>query len=140
MAFGFRVAEVERAAQGLKRIIIGLLKLRQGAAELGRALLDEFLQIPLVIPVLKNQPAMLQGAAHAHEELILFKRLQDVVVSTAPDRFQGCGNVVNRRDHNHRDFVVRDAEPVQELDAVHLGHDHVAQDQVGPKFAKLILG
>src|SRR2546425_11063098 len=41
VAFGFRVAEVERAAQGLKRIIIGLLKLRQGAAELGRALLDK---------------------------------------------------------------------------------------------------
>src|SRR5712664_1646659 len=37
---------------------------------------------------------------------------------------------MNRGDHDYRDFRVVLAKPLQELDTVHLWHDHVAQHQV----------
>src|SRR6184192_1118910 len=39
-----------------------------------------------------------------------------------------------------RDIRVKLAHPFQKLDAVHLRHDHVAQDQVGPGALDVLLG
>lgn len=73
---------------------------------------------------------MLKSAAHAEEELILFEGLEDVIVGAAADGFESGGNVVNGCDHDHRDFGVIFAEPIEKFDAVHFGHDHVAKDEI----------
>ncbi len=83
---------------------------------------------------------MLQGAADAEEELIFFEGLQDVVVGAATDGFEGGGNVVDGGDHDHGHFGVILPEPVEEFDAVHFRHDHVAQDQVRCDALDLVLG
>src|SRR5438445_1771071 len=83
---------------------------------------------------------MLQRAPHTQEKLIFLKRLQDVVVSSPAYGLQRRGNIVNRCDHDHRNFRVILAKPFQELDAVHFRHDHVAQHQVWSCPLDLILG
>ena len=70
------------------------------------AFFDELLQIALVIAVFRDQPAMLQRAADAEEKLILFERLQDVVVGAAANGFESGGDVVDGGDHDHRNFGV----------------------------------
>ena len=82
---------------------------------------------------------MLQRAAHAKKELVFFKGLEDVVIGAAADGFEGRGNVVNRSDHDHRHFRIVLAHPFEEFEAIHLRHDHVAQDQVGSDFLHLLL-
>src|SRR6266436_901039 len=82
---------------------------------------------------------MLEGSPNAQEKLIFFKWLEDVVVGTAANGFQGCGNVVDCRDHDHRHFRIVLPHPFQQPDTVHLRHDHVAQDQVGRYFLNLVL-
>ena len=42
-------------------------------------------------------------------------------------------------DHDHGDFGIVLAHPFEQLDAVHLGHDHVAQDEIGRGFLDLLL-
>src|SRR6266478_1244611 len=70
------------------------------------ALFHQLLEISLIRAVFHDQAAMLQGAPDAEEKLVLLKRLQNIVVSAPPYGLQGCGNVVNRGDHNYRDFRV----------------------------------
>src|SRR5208282_1158861 len=73
---------------------------------------------------------MLKSAADAEEELVFLERLEDVVVSAAPDGFQSCGNVMDGGNHDDGDFGVIFAKPIKQLDTVHFGHDHVAQHEV----------
>src|SRR5437763_99344 len=60
---------------------------------------------------------MLEGPSNAEEKLILFKGLEDVIVGSAANGFQGCGNVVDGRDHDDRYFriVLRSEEHTSEL-------------------------
>ncbi len=139
MAFGFGVLEVERAAEGFEGVIVGLLELRERAGKLGGALFDELLEVALVGAVFHDQAAMLQGAADAEEELVFLKGLEDVVVSAAADGFQSGRNVVDGGDHDNGNFRIVLAEPIEEFDAVHLGHDHVAEDEIGGEALDLVL-
>ena len=82
---------------------------------------------------------MLEGPSNAEEKLIFFKWLEDVVVGSAANGFEGCGNVVDCRDHDHRHFRVVLPHPFQQPDSVHLRHDHVAQNQVGRYLLNLVL-
>ena len=130
MAFRLGVLQVERAAQSFQGIVVGLLQLLDRFREPRGAVLDLLLQISLILAVFVDKPPVLQGAADAEEELILFKGLQDVIVSAAADGFERRRNVVNRRDHDYGHIGIEFAHPFQQLDAVHLRHNHVAQNQV----------
>ena len=80
VAFGFGVLQVQRAAQGLQRVVIGLLELLESALELRRPLFDQLFEIALIVPILEDQAPVLERAPHAQIELVFFKGLQDVVV------------------------------------------------------------
>ena len=107
--------------------------------ELRGAFFDELLEIALVGAVFHHQAAMLQRAANAEEKLVFLKRLEDVVVGAAANGFEGRGNVVDGGDHDHRDFGIVLAQPVEQFDAVHFRHDHVAQDEIGRDALDLVL-
>src|SRR5580704_13834422 len=139
VAFGFRVFEVQGAAQGLEGIVVGLLEFGVLRGELGGAFFDELFEVALVGSVFHDQAAVLQSAANAEEELIFLKGLEDVIVSAAANGFESGGNIVDGGDHDHRDFGIVLTKPVQELDAIHLGHDHVAQNEIGCDALDLVL-
>ena len=101
MAFGFGVLGVQRAAQGFERVVVGLLEILQGDGKLLRAFGDQMLEIALVGAVFEHQAAMLQRAANAQIKLIFFEWLQNVVVSAGANGFEGDGNIVHGRDHDH---------------------------------------
>ena len=52
---------------------------------------------------------MLQGASYAVEELVLFERLQNIVVSTATDRFEGGLDIVDGGNHDDGNLGVKGA-------------------------------
>ena len=131
MALGFRVLQVQRAAKGLQSVVVRLFELVESLLEPRGAIFHLLLEIALIFSVFVDEPTMLQRAAHAQEKLVLFKRLQDVVVGAATDGFERRGDVVDRRDHNDGHVGVKLTHPFQKLDAIHLRHDHVAQNQVG---------
>ena len=72
--------------------------------------------------------------------MVFFERFQDVVVGPAANRFQRRGNIMDGGHHDDGNLRVELANPVQQLDAVHLRHDHVAQNQVWRLFLDQILG
>ena len=88
VAFGFSVFQVERPAQGLQRVVVGLFELLERALQLRGAFFHQFFQIALVIAIFQHQAAVFQGAADAQVKLVFFKRLQNVVVGAAADGFQ----------------------------------------------------
>ena len=73
---------------------------------------------------------MLERAANAEVQLIFFEGLQDVIVSAGANGFQSYGDIVHRGDHNHWDVGILIAEFGEQLEAVHFGHDNVAEDEV----------
>ena len=81
----------------------------------------------------------MERASNAEEELVFLERLENVVVGAAANGFEGGGDVVNGCDHDHRDFGVVFTEPVEELNTVHFGHDHVAEDKIGRGPCDLLL-
>ena len=83
---------------------------------------------------------MLQGAANAEEELILLKGLEDVIVGAAADGLESGGDVVNGGDHDDGNVGLGFANPFEELEAIHLGHDHVAKNEIGGEAEHLLLG
>ena len=136
VAFGFRVLCVQGAAQGLQRVIVGLFQVLQRDRKLLRALGDQLLQVALIRAILQHQVSMFQRAPHAQVELIFLEWLQNVVVRAGADGFERDRNVVHRRDHDHRDVRIVQAQLAQKLQAVHLRHHDVAQDQVERVFAE----
>ena len=86
VSFGFRVLQVQRAAECLERVVVGLLQFVMLGTQLRGALFDFAFQVLLVVPVLYNQTTMLQRPSHSMKQLVLFEGLQDVIVSPAPDR------------------------------------------------------
>jgi len=130
MAFGLGVLQVEGAAEGFESVVVGLLKLAQCASKLRGAFFDLVFELELVAAVFRDQAAMLKSAANAEEELVFFKGLEDVVIGTPADGFQCGGDIVDGGDHDHRDFGVIFSEPIEQFDAVHFRHDHVAQDEI----------
>ncbi len=139
MSFRFGVLQVQSASEGLKRVVVGLLEFHVLHGELRGALLDELFQVALIIAVFDDQPAVLKSASNAQKKLVLFEGLEDVVIGAAANGFQCCGNVMDCRDHDHRHFGIVLAHPFQQPDPVHLGHDHVAQHQVGRCLLDLVL-
>jgi len=107
--------------------------------ELCGAFLDKLFEVALVIAVFDDQTAVLQRSSNAQKELVFLERLEDVVIGAAANGLQGCGNVVDGRDHDHRYFRIVLPHPFEQPDAVHFRHDHVAQDQVGGRFLHLVL-
>src|SRR6516164_824129 len=100
MALGFRVLQVQRAAKGLQSVVVRLFELVESLLEPRGAIFHLLLEIALIFSVFVDKPAMLQRAAYAQKQLVLFKGLQDVVVGAATDGFERRGDVVDRRDHN----------------------------------------
>src|SRR5207302_4667713 len=92
MSFGFGILQVQRASESFEGIVVGLFEFHVLGGELRGALLDKLLQITLIIAVFDDQPAMLEGPPDSQKELILFKGLEDVIVGSAANGFEGCGN------------------------------------------------
>ena len=111
-------------------LVVRLFELVQRFLKARSAIFDLLFQIALVFSIFVDKPPVLQGAADAEEELVLFKGFQDVIVSAAADGFERRGDVVNCSHHNHGHVGIEFAHPFEKLDAVHLRHDHVAEDQV----------
>src|SRR5262249_4136087 len=99
MSFGFRVLQVERAAERFERVVVRLLKLCERSAQLRGAFFDQLLKISLIVAVFRNEAPVLQRPPDPEKQLILLKWLQNVVVGSAANRFEGRRDVVNGRDH-----------------------------------------
>ena len=80
VAFRLRVFGVQRAAQRLERVVVGLLEVLQRNRKLLRALRHQMFEIALIRAVLEHEAAMLQGAPDAQVQLVFLERLQNVVV------------------------------------------------------------
>src|SRR5438128_5367036 len=89
MPFGFGILQVKRASESFEGIVVRLFEFHVLGGELRGALLDKLLQITLIIAVFDDQPAMLEGSSNAEEKLIFFKWLEDVVVGSAANGFEG---------------------------------------------------
>jgi hypothetical protein len=126
VTFGFRVLQVQGAAKGFQSVVVGLLEFETFCFESSGTFLDFFLEIGLVVADFDDQAAVLKGALDAVVKLVFLERFQDVIVGTAADGFEGRGNVVDGGDHNNGYFWVEAVQPVEESDAVHLRHNHVA--------------
>ena len=85
VAFGFGVLQVQRAAQGFQRVVVGLFELLESALQLRGALFDLLFKSALVVAIFEDQVAVFQGAPHAQIELILFEGFQDVVVGASAE-------------------------------------------------------
>ncbi len=130
VAFGFGILEVERAAQGLQRFVVGFFELRKRVFQFGGALLHQAFEVFLVAAIFDDEAAMFERPANAHQQLVSFERFEDVVVGAAAHGFERRRNVVHRRDHDYRYVAVVRAQPGKQLQPVHFRHDHVAQDQI----------
>ncbi len=126
VAFGFGVFQVESAAQGFESVVVGLFELSERTGEFRGALLDLVLELELVTAVFRDEAAVLQSAANAKKELVFFEGFKDVVVGAPANGFESGGDVVDGCDHDHRYFRVVFTQPIEQFDAVHFGHDHVA--------------
>jgi hypothetical protein len=73
---------------------------------------------------------MFQGAAHGGQQLIAFKRLEQVVVSAFAHRGNGDADVLDGRYHHHRRLRLIDMQALQQADAVAVAHHHVGKHQV----------
>ncbi len=96
-------------------------------------------RLMLVILVFCDELAMLPGPPDSMEKLVLLEGFEDVVIGTAANGLKRGGDIVDGGDHDDGDFRVETAEPVKELDAIHLGHDHVAEDEVRRLLANKLL-
>ena len=130
MAFGFRVLGVQRAAQRLQRVVVGLFQVLQRDRKLLRALGDEMLQVALIRPVFEHQLPMFQRPPHAQVKLVLLEWLQNVVVRAGANGFKSDRNVVHGRDHDHGHVRIVQAQFAQQLQPVHFRHHDVAEDQI----------
>ena len=96
-------------------------------------------KVALVVPVLKHQVPVFERPPHAKIELVFFERLKDIVVRASPDRFERRREVVHRRDHDDRDVGVSLVQPLDQAEAVHFRHDHVAEDQIHRLLTEVLL-
>ncbi len=130
MAFCFCILQVQGAAERFQRVVVRLLELRNRHSELLRPFVHLLLQVQLVALVFQHQPPVLQRPPDSQEELVFLKRLQDVVISAAPDSLERGGNIMDCGHHDHGHLWIMASEPVKQLDAIHFRHDHVAQYKV----------
>jgi hypothetical protein len=139
VALGFRVLEVQGAAQRFESVVVGLREELERGGQFRSLLLDFLLEVELVILVFGDELAVLPGAADGMEELVLLERFEDVVIGAAANGLERGGDVVDGGDHNDGDFRVETSEPIEKLDAIHFRHDHIAEDEVRRLFADELL-
>jgi len=71
-----------------------------------------------------------QQSAHPGDELLECKRLRDVVVGAGVQAGDTIVDLVSRCEHQHRYPVAAAAKPPADVQAVHVGHQHVENDGV----------
>ena len=69
MAFRLGILQVERAAQSLQRVVVGLLELFEGAFELRRAFFNKLFEIALVVSIFKHQAPVFERAPDSQIEI-----------------------------------------------------------------------
>ena len=69
--------------------------------------------------------------AHAREQLGERERLDDVVVGAGIEPRDAVGDLVARRQHQHRQAAAAPPEPPADLEAVDVRHQHVEHDEIG---------
>ena len=97
------------------------------------ALLDGLLQF---VPLLEDgalRRCQIDVVRHAGDQLLVVERLGNVVAGSELESLHDVLGVVQRREENHGDVLVRGVrlQPFQLLVAVQVGHHNVQQDQVG---------
>ena len=126
---GLAVFQVERIAKRLQRDVVRALQIAHGKRELVRARLDQRFQIGLVSPVFDLQPPVFQCAAYGVEKLFALKRLQQIVVCPVANRCQRHRNIMNGCHHHDRHVRVLFLGPLQQADAVEVGHHQVREHE-----------
>src|SRR3984957_18658951 len=80
--------------------------------------------------VFEEEAAVFQRPADAEKKLVFFKGLKDIVVSATTNGFEGGGDIVHGRDHDHRYLRIVRMQPGKQLQTVHFRHQHVAEHKV----------
>ena len=88
------------------------------------------LQFLVQEPIGQDEVAVLQGLGDGHQDLIVFKGLQDVVEGPLLHGGDGLLHGAEGGHDDHRQVRIKAVQLLQEFDAAHLGHLHVRQDQV----------
>jgi hypothetical protein len=78
--------------------------------------------LPQVLPLL--------GLAQGQQDFVGLERLGDIVVGPALHGFHGRVQVPVGGHHDHRGLHLPALERLQQLQPVHLGHDHVQEDEI----------
>ena len=115
---------------GFQRVRQRLHPLEEQLLDATRLLLHALLEVVLVVAVLEDQPALLEGLTHPRLHVVHLERLGHVVeraLRQAPDRAREV-----RDGGDHHDARVGPARPHlgQQLDAVHLRHPDVGHEQL----------
>ena len=96
--------------------------------DVGEAVL--FFQFLVQQAVGQDQVAVFQGLGDGHQDLFVFEGLEDVIEGPF---FHGRDRFFHGAEgghDDHRQVRVEAVQFVQELDAAHLGHLHVGEDEV----------
>ena len=101
---------------------------REVSHNVGEAVL--FVQFLVQQAVGQDEVAVLQGLGDGHQDFFILEGLEDVIEGAffhGRDRFF---HGAERGHDDHRQIRVEALQLVQELDAAHLGHLHVGEDEV----------
>ena len=109
VALGLGVLQVQRVAQRLQRHVVGVFQILHRVAQHLGARPHHLLQALLVVLALFQHLAMLQSPLHRVDQVFALERLEQVVVGAAAHGVDGHADVVDGRDHHHRQIA--DAAP-----------------------------
>ena len=68
---------------------------------------------------------------HRRVEIALFERLGEVIVSADADRLDDGADFVGAAQHDDIEAAIELEKFAKHVDAVHLGHEHVENDEIG---------
>jgi hypothetical protein len=82
--------------------------------------------------ILLGEILLLARLKHCRIEVALFERLGQIIMGSQTNRLDDGADFVRTAEHNDVQAAIELQEFAQCVDAVHLGHEHVEDDQVGP--------
>ncbi len=122
------LAEDENAGVGARGLADSLAHPLHARASAHHPVLDE--QGVAQVPVLLSQILQRERIARHRHGPIERQRLLKEIEGAHLDRLHGKGDVRVARDHDDLDVGVLFAQPLQHVDAAHVGQPHVEEDEV----------
>src|SRR5713101_479214 len=125
MSLGFRVSRIQSRGQGLESRLVRDLELAVQILDLAvlhnqlcRSLRNLKLQIPLVFPILENQPTLLQRPLDGDSDLLEVEWLCQVVCSSQPDGPDGHLHVNDAGYHDYLGVGMTFLYRLKKLDSI----------------------